>query len=143
MKASVSSQFETLYKTYSAMVYSIAVEISPTKRQAKEILISTFQKAYKQNIEEQKYPSTCITLFKLLIQSAHEQLNNDQDKTNIKLEKFKNSPMLHYLLCEQATLENHCNENNITKEKAGKNLRAELLQLRPLQLKNNNPIHQE
>ena len=130
MKASAAPKFETLYTTYSAMVYSIAIEISPTKRQAKEILISTFQKAYKQNIVEQKYPSNCISVFNLLIQSAHEQLNNDQDKTNIQLAKFKNYPMLQFILCEQATLENHCTENNITNEKAGKNLRAELLLLR-------------
>lgn len=126
------NKFAKMYDTYNQMLYVIAIEISPTQKQAEQILITTFIKAHQQNIEPNKYPSPCMSLIKLLIQTAHEQLNNNTGKTNFKLNKFENFPILHHLLCEQATLENHCTENKITKEQAGKKLREELNSIRNL-----------
>ena len=65
-------KLETLYDTYSPMLYDIALQIAPTQKVAEQIIITTFTKAHKQKIEQQIYPSPCITLLKLLIQnSAH------------------------------------------------------------------------
>ena len=113
------------------MLYSIAVEISPTEKQAEEILIITFKKAHKLNLVAQTYPSLCITLIKIIIQTAHEHLGDF--KNNFRLKQFENTPLLHKLLCEQINLDNHCQENNLTRAELGKKIREEFNLLRSLQ----------
>ena len=123
--------FSQLYDKYSTMLYSIAVEISPTEKQAEEILIITFKKAHKLNLVAQTYPSLCITLIKIIIQTAHEHLGDF--KNNFRLKQFENTPLLHKLLCEQINLDNHCQENNLTRAELGKKIREEFNLLRSLQ----------
>ena len=125
----VINKFEILYDRYCPMLYGIALQIAPTQMEAEQIIISSFIKAYHQNIEEQKYPSPCISLIKLLIQTAHEQLKNNTDKPNFELKMFENSPMLHHVLCEQATLEKYCIEYKITKQQVMKNFREEFSEI--------------
>lgn len=108
---------ENAYDKYSPMLYGIAIEISPTKKQAEEILISTFIKAHRQNIAEQKYPSLYITLIKLIVQTAYEQLGL---KKTFQLSAFKNKPLLHKLLCAQISEENYCLENKLPGTVPGK-----------------------
>ncbi len=130
------SSFEIFYDTYSSMAYDMALQISPNQDVAEQILLASFQKAKHQNIITRSHPSPCISLIKIIIDTAHKQLNNNQGKTNFKLRQFENSPMLQHLLCEQASIDAHCSNNNITKEEAAIKLRAELLALRNLQITN-------
>lgn len=122
----VNYKLESLYDTYIPMLYDIALQISPTKKVAEQIIISTFTKAHKQNIEQQIYPSPCITLLKLLVQTAHQQLNNNTGKTNFIIKQFQNTPMLHHIICEQITFEYYCMQNKMAKEQAMKDFRDEL-----------------
>lgn len=130
MSLTTTTKFEILYNTYSAILYRMSLDICPSVKQAEEILIITFQKAHQQHIEKQESSSICLSLIKLLIKTAHEQLNNNQGNTNFKLKNFENYPMMHHILCEQATAEHYCAENNISRQDLGKKLRNEFLLLR-------------
>ncbi len=108
------------------MLYGIAVDIAPTEVEAEEILIETFKNFHQKNLIAQNYPSHCITLIKLIIQTAHEQLNPKQSTINFKLKQFENAPMLHKILCEQVDIDNHCVENSMTRADIGKLIKEEL-----------------
>lgn len=70
---------ERLYDAYSAIVYRIALKISLDKKQAEEILISTFKKLYQLTSTEYNHQSLrIITLIKLVIQTAHEHLDSNE-----------------------------------------------------------------
>jgi len=126
----VSCTLEMLYNTYSSMLYGIALEISPTQKEAEEILITTFQKIYKKKLTQKNYTSLCATLVKLMIQTAQEKLNPDQTKINFKLKEFEKAPVMHKLLCEQISLEQYSAENNLTRSEIATKLREEISLLR-------------
>ena len=121
----ITAKFDAMYDTYCLMLYDIALQIAPSKKEADQILIATFSRAHEQNIENQIYPSPCILLLKLLIETAQELLANNSEKTNFIIKQFKNTPMLHYLICEQKSFENYCAENHVAKELALKKFRLE------------------
>lgn len=125
------SEFLTFYERYSKMVFGAAMEITANQKLAEEILLETFKKAHHQNLDGQTKDSSCLSLIKLLIKTAHEILP-DGGKPNIRLKMFESSPTLHQLLCEQVSLENHCEEKNISRVEARKNIRAEVNMLRKL-----------
>lgn len=127
-----ASTFEILYHTYSKMLYGIALEISSDQKEAEEILINTFQKAYKQKITRQNYPSVCITLIRLIIQSAKERPSPNQQIKNFKLKQFDNTPLLHKILCDQISLEQCSEESKLSRNELSKKLRIEVLALRKL-----------
>lgn len=133
VKTSTKLILEICYNKYSKMLYGIALEISETEAQANEIFIETFTKIHEQNIAVQKHSSLCTLLIKLLIQTAHEKINNNLGKTNFKLKNFKNFTILHQLLCEQNSLKNISEQNNLSPAEIGKKIRAELLSIRHLQ----------
>jgi hypothetical protein len=95
------SAFEVFYDKYSSMLYEIALQISPNQTTAEQIYISTFRKAYVQNIF--KHSSPCLILLKVLINSAHHQLEGDQIKSNIKLKQFENLPIIQNILCQKSS----------------------------------------
>lgn len=127
-----NASLEALYSTYSSILYSIALEISPTPKEAEEILISTFQKIYKRNLTQQNQASICATLIKLTLQTAHEHLNSGQIKNNFKLKQFEHAPILHKLLCEQISLKQYCEESKVTRGEVAKKIREEIVLLRKL-----------
>ena len=126
---------ENLYNTYSPMLYGIALEISPAQKEAEEILISTFHEIYKQNLLQQAHPSLCATLIKLIIRTAHEQLNSTQLKNNFTLKQFESTPLLHKLLFEQISLEKYGEENELTRAEVAKRIQEEFILLRNLKEK--------
>ncbi len=131
----LDKSLENIYDTYSKMLFGIAMQIAATEQDAEEILIITFKKIYKQNIIQQIYPSICITLIKLLIQTAHEQLNPEELEHNFKLKQFENTPLLHNLLCKQVSFEGHCNATNLSLAMGRKKLREEFNLLRKINIK--------
>lgn len=130
--------FAEVYDNFSPMLYGIALQISPSQQVAEQILIKTFVKLSGESILQQEHASLCLSLIKLLIQTAHEKLNNNSGKTNFKLKIFEDLPILHYFICEQFTLEDYCIENKTTKLNAMKLFREELqiLSKRKLEHKN-------
>lgn len=133
----IKTKFETFYDKYSPMAFDIALQFSPNEKHAEEILNVAFTKAYHQNIEEQSFPPPCISLLKILIETAERLLNFKMEKNNFRLRQFENFPILQSLLCKKESLAIHCINNNITKEQASINLRTEFLRLRNLQGENN------
>lgn len=127
-----NSSLEILYHNYSSILYGIALEISPTQKEAEEILISTFQKVYKKKLTQQNHASICATLIKLTIQTAHELLNPGQVKTNFKIRQLENTPLLQKLLCEQISLNQYCEESKLAREEVTQKLREEVALLRKL-----------
>jgi hypothetical protein len=127
--------FENFYNKHCEMVYGLAQEISESDGQANEIFTETFLKAHAQNIANtnKDHPAICVVLIKILIQTAHEKINNNQGETNFELKNFKNFTILHELFCEQNSLKNISKKNNISPEEIGKKIRAELLSIRLLQ----------
>jgi hypothetical protein len=132
-----------LYQDYGAKLYVVALEIAPNQSDAEKILIDTFVKAHQQQLVlfNEHPPPVYITLIKLLLQTAHEHLYNDQRKYNFKLKQFEHTPLLHKLICEQISLENHCQENNISRAEAAREIRKELMSIR--KAKSKMPTSQE
>ncbi len=128
------SYIETIYDTHSALLYGIALEISPTQSGAEEILTKAFQKiATLKLVESNNRPIPCITLIKMTIEAAYElhgSFSND-----IKLKQFESTPILNKLLCKQMSLDNYCEANGIDRAKAVKILRAEFASIRQLEVK--------
>ena len=114
---------ENIYDKYSPMIYGIALDISSTQSEAESILISTFHKAYKQNLIKKSSHFLCASLIKLTIQTAREQLKT---KNIIKIKQFENASLLHNLLCDQLNLEDFCSENNLSRNQLAKQIREEL-----------------
>jgi hypothetical protein len=126
-------EFEELYDTYSPMLYSILLETSPSQSHADEILCCTFQKAHAQNIAGRHRASVCASLIKFTIQCAREILTPLQFNTAQLEQRFKQTPMLSQILCENLTNENFLEENKVDRVAAAKNLRKELMALRIFQ----------
>lgn len=112
------------------MLYSIALEISPTPKVAEEVLISTFLKIDEQKSALQNHPSLCVSLIKLVIQTAHEQFSPGQLKNNFKLQFLENTPLLHEFLCEKISVSKYCEENRLSRSEVAKKFREELISLR-------------
>jgi hypothetical protein len=71
---------EYFYETYSAIVYRIALKISPDEKSAEEILISTFKKLYGQtSTDYNQRPLRVITLIRLVIKTARERADSSWD----------------------------------------------------------------
>ncbi len=119
---------EHLYDKYGAMLYSIALEISPSPKEAEVILIGTFKKIYAKNLVFNNSPSWGIKLIKGLLATARKnyfvQLNN-----NCSLERFENTPLVNEIICRQKGISNFCDVNRISISDARKQLRLELASL--------------
>jgi len=118
-----NDSLDNVYNRYSPMLYSIALEISPTQIEAEEILIVTFIKMHKQKLIVQHHASICLMLIKLLMQTANELL---KQKEHIKLTQFENTPLLHQILCGCITMKEICRERKLTREAAAKIIREEI-----------------
>ncbi len=132
----VTNAFQRLYDMYSAMLYGIALEISPSQKEADLILFETFMKAHKQDLFNQEGSSVCVTLIKLVIQTAHEVLIPEELKHNFKLKRFETSPLLHQLLCEQFSIDDLCSKHKLTPLHISKQIREEFNSMRILNEKN-------
>ncbi len=114
-----------VYDLYGPMLYGIALEICEVEKTAEEIIFTTFQKFVKQNYLNSKKELFCALLIKLMIQTAHEQLNKNSAVFNFKVKQFEKAPLLHKLLCELIPLEDHCNNVKITRLEAARQIRSE------------------
>ena len=132
MEKQTTNTIESLYNKYSKMVYGIALEISPSHKEAEFILIKTFKKVHQQNIINQVSSSICVTLIKFVIQTAHEVLMPEELKHNFKLKCFENSPLLHQLLCEQISVDDICVKHELTPLDVSKKVREEFNAIRNL-----------
>jgi hypothetical protein len=124
----VSPTLEALYDRYSAVLYGVALEISPTETDAESILISTFKKCYKPNLNIET-GSLLITLIKLMIQTAHDKFHTGTNRTNFTLKIFENTPMLHRSLCDQNGFEGYCSEKMLSRQEGFKQMREEFFRL--------------
>lgn len=118
------STLKNVYDKYSALVYGIALEITNSKQQAEQVLIRTFEKVQQPNILDHNPGAVCATLIKLTTTTAKE-LNNELHRTDLKLKRFENQPMLNTLLCNNTSLDDFCKENRLTRMEAAKKLRYE------------------
>ena len=107
------------------MLYGITLEISPSLEEAELILIKTFEKIKEQNLANLENSFICITLIKLLIQSAHQVLHPQKRKHDFKLKHFENTPLLHLLICEQISIDEICINNKWTHTAFNEKLREE------------------
>lgn len=129
--------FDKLYDRYNSMVYDMANQLTSSKRHVEQILVSVFRKAHDQNIMEKTFPSPCITLIKIVLATAHAVINQGIGEPNFKLNQLKHTPLLQHLLYDHTSIETYCDERGITKEQAGKHLRAEITSLGELLSKSN------
>ena len=131
----MKTSFENIYDAYCPMLYSIALQVSPTRKIAEKILINTFRKIYHQTDFQKKKPF-CIDLIKMIIQTAQEELHPGETTYTFKIKQFQNTPLLYKLLIEQVNLENYCNENGITRNNALLIIRNEFMMIRNTSAKN-------
>ena len=113
--------FENIYDTYSPMMYGIALKVSTNKKDAEQILISTFQKIQQQNFIEKKHVSLSIALIKMTVETAHEL----KEKNMITLNQQDSTEMLHQVLFQNHCIESICKLNKITRQAALKKMAAE------------------
>ncbi len=130
MTAEAIGKFEIFYDAYSAMANNVALQISTSPAEAERIFSAAFKKASQLNIVEQRFPSPCIALISILIDTAHQQRNNTIGKMNFRHRQFAATPILHHLLCEKSSIESYCSDHEITRQQASNKLRTEVLLLR-------------
>lgn len=121
-----------LYQDYGARLYVVALEIAPDQSAAEKILVDTFVKIHEQQLVQldEHPPPIFISLIKLLLQTAHEHVYTDQLSYNFNLKRFEHTPLLQKLIGEQISLENYCNENQISRAEAAKEIRKEMMSIR-------------
>ncbi len=121
-----------LYQDYGVRLYVVALEIAPDQAAAEKILTETFVKIHEQQLVQlnEHPPPIYITLIKLLLQIAHQHLYTDQTKCSFKLKQFEHTPLLQKLIGEQISLENYCQENQLSRAEAAKEIRKEMLSIR-------------
>ncbi len=125
---------ENLYDKYSGMLYSIALEISPSAKDAEFILINTFQKVDSENLLTRNSTAWCIALIKGLVETAQEKFNSGQKRNNFVLKRFENTPLLHTLFSQQRGITDYCKTNRISITEARRQLREELATLEALEV---------
>ncbi len=96
------------------------------------MVIITFKKFYAQGATKQNSPSHCVTLIKLLVQTALEHLAHGTSEHRFKIKQFENSPLLHKLLCDKVDMLGQSTTNNLKLEESGKKIRQELLAFRKI-----------
>ncbi len=133
MESTSVHTFENVYDKYSPILYSIALEISSTQKEAEQILTATLKFAYSNKLIEENKHSLCAFLIKALIQTANEHL---KPENNFRLKQFENTPTLQKFLCEQKFIDELCSEKSENRLQAAKQLRFELNTLRNLKESN-------
>lgn len=121
---------ENLYDIYSPMLFSLALEITNSKKSAEEILVNTFIKIDRLKIAEEHHVSLSGKFIKLLVQTAKTSINPQNLTAQYKLQRFEKTPITKDLLFEQIGFENYCTENSITRLEAAKKIRQELKAIR-------------
>ena len=119
-----------LYDTYCPMLLGMALEISTSRKEAEEVVARTFVKTNNLEFIQTNQKSVCVTLIKLMAQTAKEVIEPNHLKNKIKIPIFENAPIMHKILFEQNNLESYCIDNQLTRLEAAKKIRAELLLLR-------------
>lgn len=126
------SSIGKLYQDYGSRLYVVALEVAPDQTTAEKILVDTFLKICPPKFIQLNEPPPLIyiALIKLLLQTAQEQLYDDQSPYNFKLKQFEHSPLLHKLICEQMSLNDYCEENHLSRAEVAKEIRKEVMSLR-------------
>ncbi len=122
-----SSNIETFVKKYSPMIYKIALEISPTKLAAEEILYYVFEKFHNQYFPLKNQQNICTNLIKILAREA--DLRYDQQHI-FNLRHFVSTPFLHDLLCGPTNLAIYCAKKQLSKSEAAKTIKGEFNMIR-------------
>ena len=130
-----AANFEKIYEKYSPMLFGVALEICPSKKQAEELLLITFKKIHRDDINREKYPAYCITLLRLIIKTAHG-IYPDKFKTCPSLKQFETTPLLNQLICDQKSLEDYCKEKPLSQQEALQIMRDEFSKIRNSKQKN-------
>ena len=110
------SIFDTIYDKYSGSLYAIALEICPDVECADHVFVTTFKNIYVQNKTGKNSPSYYIELIKLILSIAKKDVYHQSTQINFKLKQFENTPLLQQLICNQESLQDYCNVNNISKQ---------------------------
>jgi hypothetical protein len=113
--SSSNSNLENIIDVYSPMVYGIALEIAPNAAIAKAILLQTFQKINLQKINPSQSPSFVVTLLLLTLQTAREQIYQEQFDCTFKLQIFDKTPLIRELIGSQINLTDYCKKIQIDK----------------------------
>lgn len=130
----IVNSFGKIYDTYSPMVYSIALEFSPNQHKAEEILTATFTKLYFQDQIKSNSHNLCATLINLTLQIAKEKL---EPEICFELKQFKNTPLLHKIFCENFSIKQICEQENLSNDVVAKKIRQELRTFRDFIKKSN------
>ncbi len=127
------TDLENVYDTHSSLLYGIALQILPTKKEAEDAVIRAFTIVHQQKLIQTHCSSIWVVLVKLVVQIAFEQKTVFEQKNNsFKLKQLARTPLLNELFCQQIDLESWCRQNNLTPEQAGIKLRQEIMLLRNL-----------
>jgi hypothetical protein len=121
---------EDIYDNYSPMLYSIALQISPTQKDAEDILICTFQQINQYQLAQQTHSFICVTLIRLIIQTAQQHFNALPFNEKTQLKQFKDTPLLRQLFCEATTIEEYCAKSGLSSVAVVKKMQEEFFIMR-------------
>ncbi|MEO7175373.1 MAG: hypothetical protein ABIV51_05920 [Saprospiraceae bacterium] len=91
-------KFHSFYSDHKCMLYGIIHEITRSREERNELFTSTFVEAYRLKLPALEYPSSKISLIRLLVKIVcgnHKQ--NEQDRDRHK-QLFASSPFLRNLI---------------------------------------------
>ena len=129
-----AANFKKIYEKYSPMLFGDALEICPSKKHAEELLLITFKKIHRDDINRENHPAYCITLLRLIIKTAHG-IYLDKFKTCLSLKQFEKTPLLNQLICDQKKFKDYCKEKSLTQQEGLQIVRDEFNKVRNSELK--------
>ncbi len=121
---------ENLYDRYNAQLFGIALQVSPDKESAEEILILAFQKVYGLELSPLDHASIFTTMTRMIIQIAQEKFIPMQAKGDMKLKMFEKNHLLCHLLNGSFCIESYCLENKLSRAEFAKEVRREFMAIK-------------
>lgn len=121
MKENTSA--EHLYDTFSPLIYSIALQISPSPKLAEEVLCNSFKKFYNWMASKAYTGFVFPSIIRLTVDTAKDLFHVD---TNLRLRQFELTPMLYKLVCQDCTFQEYLESSKLSKEEGLQRIQKEV-----------------
>ncbi len=121
--------FYGFYERYAGMLYSVLTDVCKSSAGAELALLHTFEELNKNSPAWQCRQVNAIALVKLAIHTAR-QLHLVKEPVCITC--FRPYTLLHYLLCENGSLESHCKRSGLERAEVVKQLHVEFSRMSTL-----------
>ena len=120
---------ESIFDKYGGVLYSIALQICPTEKQAELVLVTTVRSLSAREPLPPPNIALCMRLIHLIIKTAKSEGYYEPERSGGRLKIFANSPLLRQLFCEQQTLAEYCLQTKLPMSEVLRKVQLEFARL--------------